>query len=208
MESVRDICHVLYINLENRIDRKINIEYQLAQLGLSGQRMDAIRMVNGALGCSYSHLGCLEIAKKEGWEYVMIVEDDMVITDIDLFLSQLNRFLSIHKEWDVLLLGGNNVGKYTKIDDTCVKISRCMTSVGYIVKKHYYDILINNVKKGIEKFTVHPYRKNSYAIDKYWFQLQTRDTWLLLQPLLVSQMKGYSDIEKRMINYMDAMTRL
>lgn len=210
IDSVQDIQHVLYINLENRSDRRLNIENQLKLLGLyeKQQRFNAIRMHNGALGCSYSHLECLETAKREGWEHVLIVEDDMVISDIELFLSQLNLFLARHKEWDVLMLGGNNSGRYTQIDNTCVRITSCLTSVAYLVKNHYYDVLINNLREGAGKLKTYPHRKTSYALDKYWFKLQKKDTWLLLQPLLISQLNGYSDIERRNVNYRDSMIKL
>ncbi len=48
----------------------------------------------------------------------------------------------------------------------------------------------------------------NYAIDKYWFSLQQRDNWYLLTPLTVVQREGYSDIEKRVTNFVKAMTDL
>jgi hypothetical protein len=47
-----------------------------------------------------------------------------------------------------------------------------------------------------------------YAIDKYWFQLQERDNWYLIVPLTVTQLDGYSDIEKRITNYTRVMIDL
>ena len=47
-----------------------------------------------------------------------------------------------------------------------------------------------------------------YSIDKYWFQLQEIDTWLLVTPLTVTQREDYSDIEKRPTNYTRAMIDL
>jgi hypothetical protein len=41
----------------------------------------------------------------------------------------------------------------------------------------------------------------SYAIDKYWIQLQKRDVWYLLAPIIAVQREDYSDIEQRTINY-------
>jgi hypothetical protein len=48
----------------------------------------------------------------------------------------------------------------------------------------------------------------NYAIDRYWFSLQQRDNWYLLTPLTVVQREGYSDIEKRVTNFVKAMTDL
>ena len=41
----------------------------------------------------------------------------------------------------------------------------------------------------------------SYSIDKYWIQLQKRDVWYLLAPIIAVQREDYSDIEQRTINY-------
>jgi hypothetical protein len=47
-----------------------------------------------------------------------------------------------------------------------------------------------------------------YAIDKYWFNLQSIDKWFLIIPLTVTQREDYSDIEKRPTNYSRAMLDL
>ena len=77
MNSIEDIKHTLYINLSSRPDRKQHVESQLQMLGIKGERFNAIKLPNGALGCSMSHLKCLENAKKEGWSHLLIVEDDI-----------------------------------------------------------------------------------------------------------------------------------
>jgi hypothetical protein len=40
-----------------------------------------------------------------------------------------------------------------------------------------------------------------YAIDKYWIQLQKRDIWYLLAPIIAIQREDYSDIEQKTTNY-------
>ena len=112
------------------------------------------------------------------------------------------------KKSDVVLLAGNNLPPYTRIDDSCVKVSRCQTTTGYIVKRHYYDKLIANIKEGICKLLREPEKHFLYAIDKQWFKLQEIDTWLLVTPLTVTQREDYSDIEKRPTNYTRAMIDL
>ena len=208
MDSITDIKHAFYINLTTRPDRKQHVETQLKMLGISAERFNAIKLPNGALGCSMSHLKCLEIAKANGWTHLLIVEDDIKFLNPELFKSQLNLFLSNHKSWDVVLIGGNNIPPYTKIDDTCVKVSMCQTTTGYLVNGHYFDILIDNFRNGIKKLIEFPQQHVIYAIDKYWFQLQKRDNWFLITPLTVTQREDYSDIEKRPTNYTRAMIDL
>ena len=144
ISNISDIEHSFYINLKSRPDRKKHVEEQLKIINITAERFNAIKLPNGALGCSMSHLKCLEMAKANSWPHLLIVEDDIKFLNPQLFKSQLNLFLSNHKSWDVVLIGGNNIPPYTKIDDTCVKVSTCQTTTGYLVNSHYFDILIDN----------------------------------------------------------------
>lgn len=208
INSIENIEHAFYINLENRHDRKEHVEKQLQSIGITATRFNAIKLSNGAVGCSMSHLKCLEIAKQNNWDRVMIVEDDVLFLNPNLFKNQLNKFLKNNKTFDVVLIAGNNVPPYQKINDCCVKVYRCQTTTGYIVQKHYYDKLINNIKEGIKHLINQPDQHTLYAIDKYWFHLQEKDNWFLITPLTVTQKEGYSDIEKRPTNYTNVMIDL
>jgi len=209
IKSIDDIKHTFYINLASRPDRRQHVESQLKTIGITDfQRFNAIRLINGALGCSMSHLKCLEIAKESGWSHLLIVEDDIKFLNPELFKTQLNKFLSVHEDWDTILVGGNNAPPYQPIDDTCIRVFTCQTTTGYLVNGHYFDTLIENIKTGIKKLMESPDKHILYAIDKYWFQLQKKDKWYLIIPLSVTQREDYSDIEKRATNYSRAMLDL
>jgi len=165
-------------------------------------------MSNGAIGCSMSHLKIIETAKANDWDHVLIVEDDILFTNPNLFVQQFNKFLSNNKDFDVVLIAGNNLPPYLTIDDSCVQVSRCQTTTGYLVQKHYYDILIKNYKDGILFLMKEPHNHILYAIDKYWFNLQAIHKWYLITPLSVTQREDYSDIEKRPTNYTHVMLDL
>jgi GR25 family glycosyltransferase involved in LPS biosynthesis len=213
MDTIQDIQHVFYINLEHRTDRKKHVEQQLKKIGIRDdavQRFNAIKPAsgNGALGCTMSHLKCLQTAKAAEWDHVCIIEDDIEFLDPPLFVSQLNSFLKNHRTWDVVLIGGNNVPPYKKIDSFCVQVYSCQTTTGYIVRSHYYDHLIDNIKEGMQHLLRNPENRFSYAIDKYWFKLQRQHHWYLIIPLTVAQREDYSDIEKRETNYQRLMVDL
>ena len=208
MNSIQDIKHTFYINLTSRPDRKQHVEEQMKSVGINANRFNAIKLLNGALGCSMSHLKCLETAKENRWPHLLVVEDDIKFLDPELFKTQFNTFLLNHSDWDVVIIGGNNVPPYQKIDDTCIKVNSCQTTTGYLVKAHYYDTLIANYRTGIKKLLENPSQHVFYAIDKYWFSLQRRDNWYLIIPLTVVQREDYSDIEKRATNYAKVMTDL
>jgi glycosyl transferase family 25 len=208
MNSISDIKHAFYINLHSRPDRKQHVESQLNCIGIQAERFNAIKLPNGAVGCSMSHLKIIETAKDNDWEHVLIVEDDILFTDPKLFVTQFNKFLSKNKTFDVVLIAGNNLPPYIKIDDSCVKVTHCQTTTGYLVQKHYYDTLITNYKEGILRLMKEPENHRLYAIDKYWFNLQEIHNWFLITPLTVTQREDYSDIEKRPTNYTPAMLDL
>ena len=211
INSINDITNILYINLESRPDRKKHIEEQLNSVGLiKYARFSAIKTTNGAIGCSLSHLKCLEIARDNNLKHLLICEDDTTFLQPEVFKTQFNSFLSKHhsSEWDVVLLAGNNVLPYSQIDDTCIRVTHCQTTTCYLVNGKYFNILINNIKLGVNKLINDPTNKFSYAIDKYWLQLQKKDRWFLIIPLTVIQQEGYSDIEKKYVNYNRLMTKV
>jgi glycosyl transferase family 25 len=208
MNKINSIEHAFYINLESRVDRKEHVEQQLANVGIEATRFNAIKLTNGAIGCSMSHLKCLEIARQNNWDHILIVEDDILFLNPVLFRNQLDKFLKNHSDFDVVLIAGNNMPPYQKIDDSCIKVFRCQTTTGYLVKRHYYDTLIHNIREGIQKLIKNPEQHVLYAVDKYWFKLQEKDNWYLITPLSVTQREDYSDIEKRHTNYTRVMIDL
>ncbi len=191
--------NIVYINLKYRIDRKNHAEKQFLKLGVNAIRVDAINKMDGAVGCTMSHIKCIEMAKQNNWSTVCICEDDILFTNPDLFKSQLKRFLQSDIKWDVLLLGANLAPPVDK-HEFYLKVYNAQTTTGYIVSQHYYDTLLKNFKEGLE-FLTKGINKKSYAIDMYWKQLQIQDNWFILHPLSVVQESTYSDIEGTFVNY-------
>ena len=203
--------NTLYINLGYRTDRKQHCIGEFKKLGISEsgiERFPAIQAKTGSVGCTMSHIKCLEIAKERNWDHVFICEDDIEFTNADLFMTQLMRFSNEKIEWDVLIVGGNTVPPFQQITDFCVRVYNVQTTTGYIVKKGYYDTLISNFKEGLLKLMREPERRKEFAIDIYWKQLQQKDQWLILVPLTVCQYYDFSDIEEKMVDYKDMMLDL
>jgi len=209
MNSINDIKHAYYINLQHRTDRKLHVEKELNKVGINANRFNAIKMENGAIGCSMSHLKILQDAHAKQLEHVLIVEDDITFLDPELFKTQFDKFLEVHGDkWDVILFAGNNMPPYTPINDTCIKVSRCQTTTGYLVNGHYIRKLMENVKMGLTHLITKPNDHRLYAIDKFWFVLQNVDRWYLIIPPTVVQRADYSDIEQKHTNYQHLMTDL
>jgi GR25 family glycosyltransferase involved in LPS biosynthesis len=200
--------HTLFINLDKRIDRRIRVQKHLQELGIqNAERFVAISTANGAIGCSMSHIKCLELAKSRGWEQVFICEDDFLCKNKTVFLESVRKFQENHKrdriEWDVLLIGGNNCPPYYNEAnvDYCVQITNCQTTVSYVVKKSFYDVLIMNMREGVQQLIREPARKKDFALDIYWKRLQASGRWFLLTPLTITQDVSHSDIEQCTANY-------
>ncbi len=195
--------NVYYINLESRTDRKYLVEEELNKLKWNYTRFNAIKTENGRIGCSLSHLALLEMARDNNLEYIVILEDDIQFKNIDLFNKLLKEFLenTDKNDYDVLLLAGNIRPPYEKINNICLKIYKSWTTTGYIVKKHYYNKLIANIKTGIQYLIKYPNMHQKYSIDCNWFSLQKSDNWYILYPRTITQRPGYSNIENKTINY-------
>lgn len=196
-----------FINLEHRIDRLQHVKTELQKIGVSGTSFNAIKTSSGAIGCSMSHLKCIETARQNEAPFVFVCEDDIQFLDAPLFLQQLDKFCeNVKLDWDVLIVSGNICPPYQAIGDYCVRLVNCQTTTGYIVQRHYYDTIIANIKEGIKLLLSNPANKREFAIDIYWKRLQATGRWYMITPPTVVQMEGFSDVEGRNTNYKNLMT--
>ena len=201
--------NVLYINLDHRTDRKDRVLSELAKIGIMNpERFPAIKMAAGNVGCSLSHIRCIELAKARGWPQVLICEDDITFIDPPVFMNALGKFWESETSWDVLILGGNNCPPFSVVSEHYVRVHNIQTTTGYIVKKEYYDVLLSNFKEGLANLLREPEKKKMYSIDIWWKQLQQTDRWFLLTPLTVIQSYDFSDIEGRVMDYRRMMLDL
>lgn len=190
------IQHIVYINLDERTDRRAHVEGQLARAFPPEriQRFSAIRATKGAVGCSRSHIAVLEFAKANGWSNVLIVEDDFTWNNFDKGAPVLDALLT--KPFDVIVLCGAYV-----VCDSGGRLQSCQTTTAYLVNKEYYDTLIANYKAGLALYeATDDYRV--YALDQYWKRLQPVGRWYIVRPNMGFQLPGFSDVEQRNVNYL------
>lgn len=219
LRKFSDIKHAVYINLDSRGDRRALFETQIDELQCQYPqdfafapvaRFSAIRDTeNGAIGCTKSHIECIRIAKNNGWDHVLIFEDDALIIHPEVLVHQVSSFLSrFRDEWDVVLFSGNNYPPFKIEAPDCFQIANCQTTGCYLVCSRYYDTLLCNFEEGLAGLIANPGNASVYACDAYWKQLQCSDRWFLITPLCIIQRAGYSDIEKMDVNYEKLMTDL
>jgi len=202
-----------YINLDHRTDRNEKTISELKKIGITNpNRFSAIKDEHhGGIGCGLSHINVLKNAKRNNWDYVIIMEDDIKFYDPSETVQKINNIFNSDIEWDVLIIGSMIEGdekhnEYVNDDCVYVKGTVCNTTM-YIARNHYYDTLIDlwsesvrdfkNLLKNNKKYMTKneidiAYRK--YAIDQRWKELQKKDKFLMITPIKVYQSDSYSDI--------------
>ena len=172
-----NIDKIMYINLEERVDRKEHIEKQLNEYKLSYERFKAFENPLNGIGCSKSHLELLKIANARGYNNILIFEDDFTfLVSKEEFEEQLKKFFDLKIKYDVLFLS-YLIQQSKPLDNGIVdKTIESQTSSGYIIHKNYYDKLISLLEWSIpllEETGMHWI----YTIDATWKKFQPSDNW-------------------------------
>jgi GR25 family glycosyltransferase involved in LPS biosynthesis len=174
--------NIIYINLNHRKDRLKSILNEINKLKCDTiNRIEAVlEPLCGHIGCGKSHILALELAIKNDFEYVLIMEDDFVFTES----LNIEKLLTI--EFDVILLSKGHHHCKPSNYDFLERAYRATTTSAYIVKRHYYSTLLNNFKESIQKMEnelklMPENNKLNYcsAIDLYWFILQEKDIFYM-----------------------------
>jgi GR25 family glycosyltransferase involved in LPS biosynthesis len=201
--------HTLFINLDHRTDRLEHVTNEFEKMGITSERVSGIQPKNPAVGCTMSHIKCIELAKSRNYKQVFICEDDITFTNPELFKKQITSFTENDSiNWDVLVVSGNVAPPCQKLYEYAARVFYCQTTTGYIVKREYYDTLLVNFKEGLTQLLRNPANKFEYAIDKYWLRLQMQSYWYIITPLTVTQYDNYSDIESKPTEYSNLMLDL
>ncbi len=194
-----------YMNLEHRKERDLITRQELKKLGIKKpNRFNAITHEIPLVGCALSHIACLEKAKELGWDYVIMFEDDIKIEGKNSLLSKFNKYIKM--DFDVLYLGCWNYLPPEKINNDLAKVVRAVCNHAYIVKQHYYDTFLQNLKEGIEWKLKEDIRDNN--IDEYHYTLQAKDNWYCITPIHITQRDGWSDNFNEVRNYSERIKNI
>lgn len=175
---------ILYINLKSRKDRNKEIINELNKYNLKGERVEAIKEDDGYIGCALSHIKCLDLAIERNYEEVIILEDDFI------FLQNPNK-LNLNIDYDIFLLGGT-IYKSEK-ENNFNRVKDASRTEGYIIKKHYYNILKKCFNKSVKNLLKK--HQHKYKLDILWKELQVKDKFYFNNlGLIGGQRAGHSDI--------------
>ena len=196
------IDKIMYINLDRRTDRKEHIEKELNNFNLNYERYSAVDMPEfGSLGCCYSHLNVLNIARNNNYKNILIFEDDFIfLVNKESFENNLNNFFNLNLDFDVLMLSYQLLD-YEKTEyDFLYRVKEAQTASGYIVNQHYYDKLITLYDESFMFLKQTDYHW-LYMNDQLWKILQKTDKWFCFNPRIGKQISEYSDTSQKFYNY-------
>lgn len=182
---------IIFINLNNRPDRLLSIQKQLKKMDIkNATRIEGIyESNNGHLGCAKSHVKALELAKQNGWNRFIILEDDFEFIHFkERFLYMFETFINNISHWDVLLLSYqyeewdlNFISPFQYIN----RIKHATTTTGYIVN-NYTNNLLKNFKEAITNLedlvSDTKIFETRFAIDQHWASLQSIDFFFATTP--------------------------
>jgi hypothetical protein len=187
---------IFYINLEYRKDRREQIESELNRFNLPYERFEAIATPDfGIVGCGYSHLGVLKLAKERGYKNVLIFEDDFIFLESKAeFVYNFKQLFEINPtQFDICMLSYNLI-KFENDSSKpyLLKALDVQTASGYIVNNTMYDNLIGLYEWAFPLLS--ETRKHwIYANDQIWKKFQKETNWYCFKIRLGKQRPSYSD---------------
>ena len=179
----------VYINLEHRADRRVQIEHELRQVwGLTQVvRLPATRRQPGFEGCTESHIRALQLLR--AWPDVQ--PDDWVQVFEDDFVLWPDRPVCYPDVTTEVVLWGSRVVRWGPTKGHGWREVRCsLTSSGYAVRWRYIPTLLACLREAWH------YR---VPLDVHWQRWQARGGWVASPA--GHQRPSYSDIEEREVAY-------
>lgn len=211
MKTLTDLFdHSFCINLDRRVDRWEECTLEFSKWNLTNiHRISAIDKDNlpenypgirlqrgswGALGLLLTTLQILELALKNQYKSILIMEDDVYFTSE---VNNIENLISyVPSNWDMLYIGGNHNyhskghrAQPISINDHVLKCQHTFTTHCYAIKSHMYLPLIYS----LSSFT--------NPIDVTYADVQKSHNVYSIHPSVAKQREGFSDVEGTVRNY-------
>jgi len=183
------------LNLDRDTERWKVMQRRFEQLGILNRirRFSAIETPESHhIGCALSHRAIVAQAQKNGFESVLVIEDDCVfLEDTNVHLKRSLDELS-DQDWSVLHLGGHRWGrKFDKAAD-CQHLElpypALTTTHAVAYQQSVYQEILDDLPDNIEK--MREWVNENVAIDQYLCSVKRRFLTcpsVATQPLLIGQ---------------------
>ena len=207
-----NIGKVFYINLDKRVDRKVEFETQIetyfSNIKDKVDRYPAIYNTYGLLGCTMSHLAVVKHIKQlkhlgETINYAIIFEDDFQFTVApDIFKQSIDKLFTLVDvdgfDFKVVMLAYNAMN-WERYNDLLDKTTNVQTSSVYLINFKYLDELIECWESGLKLF-IDTKEEWLYCNDQYWKKIQN-EKWYLFKPRLGIQRPSFSDCSQTFVDH-------
>lgn len=170
-----------YLNLDRRKDRKIKMESEILKTShnikrykaIDGKKLSNLKKFKGTIPNSelgqyaifLSHYNMIKYAKDNGWNKIIILEDDVTLCDD--FDSRLDLFLDkIPNNWKIAYLGFNETKdtQLIKINEYVYRVIDTYGTFGMIINSSAYDMILKILE---EKNTVIDWIIKEFIQPKY-----------------------------------------
>lgn len=162
---------IVCINLDRRPDRWVRMYRRFEALGIAERvrRVSAVETPdNHHIGCALSHRRVIEQARRQGWNSVLVFEDDVLFLQGTIWLlrramAELNR-----QPWTICYLGGIDWGRTFPRLDGCTHLERVhhVTTTHALAYHHsIYDRLLTDLPDTVDGMRA--WVANHDAIDQY-----------------------------------------
>ena len=190
---------ITYINLDSRQDRDLLVKEEFEKLGISPTRISGTvikatknSMWNGVLGCTLSHIKCLETALKQN-QNIFIFEDDIKFipanetkTILNICCEELNKI-----EWDMFYIAANVLKPIYQETKHLGRLSHAQSTVAYGVNYNFIEKLLSYIP-----------RNEIIPIDLvYTNSVVPKHNCFISIPMLGVQRNSFSDIEGKQVQY-------
>lgn len=206
----------------------INLEHRKDRLEQSIQRfkdfeiLDKVQFVKGIvynderltpdqnakMGCLLSHYWILKDAKKNGYENILVFEDDFEFTKDKAYVNEkINKCTKeLPLDWDIFYLGAYFVSGYSyscvnTYSDNLIKVKTAFCAHSLAYSKSGIEKILNILKiENCDDALFFAEEEESYD----WFlvrHFQYENSCFAADELLCEQRAGFSDIEKKFFDY-------
>lgn len=202
--------NIIVISLERAKERRERIQAQLSALNIDAMIMDAVDGQNlsnieknkritleggyrngeffkpGEIACTMSHIKALQIAQKENWPYLIVLEDDVVLAeDFEKRIKIL--FQIIPPDWEHIYLSG--IPRFGFMPQPNLSFVNIATSIftecthSMVIRNNSYKKVINYLQRfetttddsygklitngELKSYTYYPFV--TYAYDEYTY---------------------------------------
>jgi GR25 family glycosyltransferase involved in LPS biosynthesis len=202
---------IFCINLDRRDDRWLRCIGIFKSLNLEVERFSAFdgqlldtgygKKYNGELGGTISHTRLIKKIIDEGYERVLILEDDVEFSDNFLNMCQL-VLNELPENWDILFYGGNHTGGYDKISEHLIRVYRTYALHCYAVNKKSVNLIYEHMIRFLG-YTLSSNEKltPSVAADYYMANLHPTLNVYCARPHIAWQRESFSDLQQIVTNY-------